>query len=305
MPDPAQTRLSQARRVVVLVRPGSHPRPELLARLARAAAALVGEREPVLIAETGAGPDPGGPDPAGGAGVGLDIPGGQAAAALARSAAARVFLEALEGLGQGAAQVCFALSDLASRERHLHIRNTLFGLLRARAWPLIFLNETTSAQGLGGGGGAELAAFLAPALEAGLLLVLEAGGSPAAAPGPWDKAAQAGVAVWVRPLGEREGAEEILSGRAGGDYYEPQKTPFDPARWEALTLASPGGARGGPGLRGPARPRARPPGPGASPSGPGPLRARGPGQPPGPGGPGLGRGPEQLLLGRSGAVGGP
>ncbi len=233
MPIDSRSGLIEARRMVILFRQGAglEAGADDMSRLAREAASPAGEREIILIPETG-----GGPKPAEG-----DIPRAQAAAALARSRTALIFQEAFERRERPLAALSLAMADLASRERRLHVRNTLFGLLRIGAVPLVFLNETTSREGLRPGEAADLAAHLAPALDAELLLVLEAGEPrPGSLKEAWEKAAGSGIPVLVCPYPATGGLEEILSGSPGGNFYKPGEVPFDPSYWEALTLASRG-----------------------------------------------------------------
>ena len=134
----------------------------------------------------------------------------------------------------------FSRSDLASRRRYLHIRNTLFELLKNRVVPLLFPNRTTSGQDLEEGRTTELGALAASLLKADLLLI-RGGGLSAPGEKAVEKAVRAGVPVFVQTGQGGPGLADFAAGLGQGIFREPPPVLLDPNRWEALTLASRGG----------------------------------------------------------------
>jgi glutamate 5-kinase len=96
----------------------------------------------------------------------------QAAAAAGQSVLMRRYDVAFAALGMTAAQVLLTHADLAERDRMNNARNAFAALLDAGAVPIVNENDTVSTEELRFGDNDQLAAMVAPLVDADLLVLL-------------------------------------------------------------------------------------------------------------------------------------
>jgi glutamate 5-kinase len=163
--------LTKARRLVVKVGSRSLASDtELIPRLAREIASVMGDRRSVVLVSSGA------------IALGtqrLGYPSRpketaklQAAAAAGQSVLMRRYDEAFAAVGVTTAQVLLTHADLAERERMNNAREAFAALLDAGAVPVVNENDTVSVEELNFGDNDQLAAMVAPLIGAELLVLL-------------------------------------------------------------------------------------------------------------------------------------
>jgi glutamate 5-kinase len=169
MPD--REKLVGARRVVVKI--GSRTLasdPDIYARLASSIAALRGQGRGVVLVSSGA-------IALGTGRLGLrvrprEMARLQAAAATGQSALMRAYEEAFGARGVTVAQVLLTHADLADRARSNNARAALGALLEARVLPVLNENDSVSVEEIRFGDNDQLAALVAPLVDANLVILL-------------------------------------------------------------------------------------------------------------------------------------
>src|SRR5580698_4658236 len=96
----------------------------------------------------------------------------QAAAAAGQSLLMRVYEEAFEARGMSVAQVLLTHADLADRGRANNARAALGALLEARAVPILNENDSVAVDEIRFGDNDQLAAMVAPLVDADLVILL-------------------------------------------------------------------------------------------------------------------------------------
>jgi glutamate 5-kinase len=163
--------LTAARRVVIKV--GSRvlaDQDTLIQRLAAEVSELRAQRRSVVLVSSGAIAL--GAQRLGYAKRPTEVARLQAAAAAGQSVLMRRYDEAFAALGITAAQVLLTHADLAERDRMNNARNAFAALLDAGAVPIVNENDTVSTEELRFGDNDQLAAMVAPLVDADLLVLL-------------------------------------------------------------------------------------------------------------------------------------
>jgi glutamate 5-kinase len=175
--DSPREALRQAKRLViklgstVVTRPSGEVDEENLAALAGQIVPLVREGREVVIVTSGA-------IRSGRARLGLSaredsLPARQAAAAVGQIELMWRYREIFGRLDQPVAQILLTQAEFADFRRYLHLRNTLFHLLRdCRAIPVLNENDSVSVEGVQIGENDRLASVVAAKLDADALLAL-------------------------------------------------------------------------------------------------------------------------------------
>ena len=102
--------------------------------------------------------------------IGLDKK--QALAAIGQPSLMQAYVTAFESYGQNVAQVLLTHSDLADRDRYLHVRNTILALFRFDTIPILNENDTVAVEELRFGDNDTLAAMIANLIEADMFICL-------------------------------------------------------------------------------------------------------------------------------------
>jgi glutamate 5-kinase len=102
--------------------------------------------------------------------VGLDEK--QALAAIGQPSLMQSYVTAFSRHGVDVAQVLLTHSDLADRDRYLHVRNTILALFRFNTIPILNENDTVAVEELRFGDNDTLAALIANLIEADMFICL-------------------------------------------------------------------------------------------------------------------------------------
>jgi glutamate 5-kinase len=154
----------------VLTRGGVGLHPRVLARLAAEICALAeGGREVVLVSS---GAIAAGSHRLGFAARPTDLALKQAAAAVGQSHLIWMWERSFARHGRRAAQILLTREDLASRQRFLNARHTLFELLKLGAIPVINENDSVAVEEIRFGDNDHLSALVTNLAEADLLVIL-------------------------------------------------------------------------------------------------------------------------------------
>ncbi len=166
-----RSRLARARRIVVKI--GSRTlaeEPRVYGDIARCIAAAQKAQKAVVLVSSGA-------IALGTARLGMkhrpkEMARLQAAAAAGQTALMRAYEEAFGPLGVPVAQVLLTHSDLADRTRANNAREALGALLAAGAVPILNENDSVSVEEIRFGDNDQLAALVAPLVDANLVVLL-------------------------------------------------------------------------------------------------------------------------------------
>jgi glutamate 5-kinase len=102
--------------------------------------------------------------------IGLDEK--QALAAIGQPSLMQAYVTAFKHYEQDVAQVLLTHSDLADRDRYLHVRNTILALFRFDTIPILNENDTVAVEELRFGDNDTLAAMIANLIEADMFICL-------------------------------------------------------------------------------------------------------------------------------------
>ncbi len=102
----------------------------------------------------------------------IDLKEKQALAAVGQSALMHMYDAAFSAWGKNIAQILLTHSDLADRNRYLHVRNTILTLFRFGVIPIINENDTVSVEELRFGDNDNLGALVTNLIEADMFICL-------------------------------------------------------------------------------------------------------------------------------------